>query len=559
MTKIRRNQMLCSIVLLSCLGGCADTSRIQRKDVSALYAEALTAANSQMQVETTAGIDAGAKNMIMPVSDEVLIPQEVEPPLNIAKLPPIPGSAMDSTATIGRVSANPVVYQPGMPMPGVGQLPPPIEPQRISEVFEETDVRQALQLLSAASGMTIIVDDQIGGVTSAQLNNVLLEDALSQILLPLGFVFVYRDGVYMVAPPNPASPLFSYVAKRFQYSPQHHPATELVELLPPRFKDFFQVSDERNIIIIDAPETIGQELAQRLQELDQPVEQVVLEAIVCVTSPESNFRFGMDWNHVVGVGGIDQLKIGMSGLAFNGSASPTGTDNAFSDFAVTSAFVRLLSQQGYVTIRAAPRVTAKDGEKATISIARETFFSLQPNNNQLLFNNNLQKVEAGISLIITPHVRGDLVAMEIEKAEVSEDIRTNEDTSSTSNTTFPIINRRQVSTKVDVRDGQTIVIGGLVQRQTVDKVNRIPLLGSLPGIGALFRTVEKQEREAEVAIFISPRIVPATTFTTATTTTTASNTVGKSVSNTASGAGSTTVTTIATTGSVGTSKAMPNP
>ncbi len=195
----------------------------------------------------------------------------------------------------------------------------------------------------------------------------------------------------MVATSDPRSPLFSYVARRFQYIPVHHSATKLVELLPTRFKEYYQVSNERNLIIIDAPELIGQDLASRLQELDQPIEQVVLEAIVCVTSPESNFRFGMDWNHVVNIGGADHLKLGMSGLAFNGGASATGVDNAFADFAVTSTFVRLLSQQGYVTIRAAPRVTAKDGEKATISISRESFFTVQPNGNQLFFNNNSKR------------------------------------------------------------------------------------------------------------------------------------------------------------------------
>lgn len=488
-------------MLLSFSCGCADTSRINRKDVATLYAEAVASANSQMQVDPSSGADLTAKGMIMPKSDEQLVRPES---VSVADM-----SAMNPTLvepgrpTVGRVNANPVVYQPGM-------LPPPVsDAQLVSEVFEETDIRQALQILQTATGMTIIVDDQIGGVTSAQLNKVTLDDALTQILLPLGYVWVYRDGVYMVAAPDPASPLFGYVSRRFQYTALNHPARKLADLLPPRFKNFYQVSEDRNIIIIDAPEMIGKDVEARLQELDQPVQQVVLEAIVCVTSPESNFRFGMDWNHVVTVGGIDELNLGMTGLAFDGSSSASGLNNAFSDFSVTSAFVKLLSQQGYVTIRAAPRVTAKDGEKATISIARETFFTLQPNSNQLFFNNNFQKVEAGISLIITPHVRGDLVAMEIEKAEVSEDIRTNEDLSSqTSSTSFPIINRRQVSTKVDVHDGQTVAIGGLIQRQTVDKVTRIPFLGDLPGVGALFRSVEKQERDVEVAIFISPRIVP---------------------------------------------------
>ncbi len=466
-----------------------------------MYAEAVASANTPLQVDAGAGGDLSAKGVLVPKSDEQLVNDSA---IGIATLPQFRANPPESNQpTIARVNANPVVYQPGM-------LPPPVpDEQLVSEVFEETDVRQALQILETSTGLTIIVDEQVGGVTSAQLNKVPLDDALTQILLPLGYVWVYRDGVYMVAPPDPKSPLFGYIAKRFQYTALHHPARKLADLLPTRFKDFYQVSEDRNIIVIDAPEVIGQDLEARLQELDQPVQQVVLEAIVCVTSPESNFRFGMDWNHVVTVGGVDKLNLGMTGLAFEGSSSAAGLNNVFSDFSVTSAFVKLLSQQGYITIRAAPRVTAKDGEKATISIARETFFTLQPNTNQLFFNNNFQKVEAGISLIITPHVRGDLVAMEIEKAEVSEDIRTNEALASqTSSTTFPIINRRQVSTKVDVRDGQTIAIGGLIQRQTVDKVNRIPFLGDLPAVGALFRSVEKQERDVEVAIFISPRLVP---------------------------------------------------
>ena len=481
-------------MLLSC--GCADTARITRKDVATLYAEAVASANAQMQVDTSSGANL-AKDI---KSDEQLIRPES---ISVADMPNMnPGLVEAGQPTLGRVPANPVVYQPGM-------LPPPTGGnQLVSEVFEETDVREVLQILQTATGATIIVDDQVGGTTSAQLNKVGLDEALTQILLPLGYVWVYRDGVYMVAPPDPQSPLYGFISRRFQYTALNHPARKLADLLPPRFKNFYQVSEDRNIIVIDAPEMIGRDLEARLQELDQPVQQVMLEAIVCVTSPESNFRFGMDWNHVVTANGVDQLNVGITGLAMKGSANSAG-NNALSDFSVTSAFVKLLSQQGYVTIRAAPRVTAKDGEKATISIARETFFTLQPNSNQLFFNNNFQKVEAGISLIITPHVRGDLVAMEIEKAEVSEDIRTNEDLSAqTSSATFPIINRRQVSTKVDVRDGQTIAIGGLIQRQTVDKVTRIPFLGDLPAVGALFRSVEKQERDVEVAIFISPRIVP---------------------------------------------------
>ncbi|MBU6176101.1 MAG: protein transporter, partial [Planctomycetes bacterium] len=231
--------------------------------------------------------------------------------------------------------------------------------------------------------------------------------------------------------------------------------------------------------------------------------------IVCVVAPDSSFRFGIDWNHAIGTNGSDSLKIGMSGLSGNAAVSGANAQNAFKDFATTTAFVRLLAEEGYITIRAAPRVTAKDGEKATIAINRETFFSLQPANSNVFFRQDLQKVEAGISLEITPRVHNNLVAVAISKAEVSEDIRsTSTSTNENSANAFPVINRRLVSTEVMVPDGHTIVIGGLVQRQTVDRVRQVPFLGRIPIIGNLFKSVEKQDQEAEVAIFISPRIVP---------------------------------------------------
>lgn len=379
--------------------------------------------------------------------------------------------------------------------------------ERISEFFEETELREAIDILASMTGDTVIVDESVGGIVTASINNATFPEALSQLLLQQGYVFSVHNGAYVIAPPTPDSPLFTYIAQRSQYIPQSHLPSKLTELLPARYRDYFQSSDERNLIVVDAPKEISDDILARLQELDSPVQQVVLEAIVCVTLPDSGFRFGMDWSHVLNIDAGDQLSVGMSGLALSAAGSPYGLNNAFDDFAITSAFVQALSQEGYVSIRAQPRVTAKDGEKASISIARETFFSLQPSNSSVLFRQDVQKVDAGISLDITPRIRGDTVSVSIERAEVSEDIRSNSSNPELTNNPYPIINRRLVSTEVDVRDGHTIVIGGLVQRQTVDRINKVPFLSAIPLLGRLFQTVEKQEQDAEVAIFISPRIV----------------------------------------------------
>jgi len=203
-------------------------------------------------------------------------------------------------------------------------------------------------------------------------------------------------------------------------------------------------------------------------------------------------------------GGMRELSL--TDLAFTGSVTPGSLGNLFGKFAVTSHFIQMLAQEGYLKIRAAPFVMAKNGETARITIARETFFSIQPQGVETLFRQDIEKVEAGIMLDITPIVRGDEITVTIENAEVSEDIST-PTTGPEISGSFPVINRRRVSTTVHVKDGHTIVIGGLVQRQMVDRVSKIPLLGDLPLVGPLFRQVDRLEQETEVAIFISPRIV----------------------------------------------------
>ncbi len=377
----------------------------------------------------------------------------------------------------------------------------------VSEIFEGTDVRQAIQSLAAQANVSVIMDEGIGGFTSAIIENEPFEVALQKVLLPLGLVYKREGGQYLVGKDDPSSSLFSRIATTAEYRPRHISPQELAAMLPARFKPNVSVVDKRNMIIVEAPEESLQTILSRLEKFDQPVPQVVLEAIVCVISPESGFRSGFDWGKGLTLGDNELLDLGLTGLTMGGSVTPLGLNNWYNDFAVTSLFVRLLAQEGYLTIRAAPRVMAKDGEKAEISIGRETYFSTQPVDSNLVFRQDIERVESGISLNITPVIRGENITVTIEKAEVSEDIRTKEFRREIANNPFPLINRRRVSTTVNVRDSETIVIGGLVTRQTVDRVSRIPGLGHCPGIGRFFEIVEKEEQDVEVVIFISPRLV----------------------------------------------------
>lgn len=383
------------------------------------------------------------------------------------------------------------------------------EEATINEEFIDTDVREAISILASEAEVDILMDDAITGIVNATIDDATFQEALEKVLLPLGYVYGRRGEQYVISPPDPNSPLFPFVSTHLEYRPLYLDAKALMAAPPRQMARFVREVKDSDTLVIEAPTQYANMILDRIKQLDQPVPQVELEAIICVVAPDSSFRFGLDWGHAVTLDGREALNLGMSGLGISGAVSPTGVSNAFSDFATTSAFVKLLAENGYLTIRASPRVMAEDGKKASIKIGRTTYVTNQPpsadGNGTFFYQQNLEKVDSGIELEITPRVRGDMVTVEIEKAEVSEDIRQD-----TTQSTLPIINKRTVSTTVHVQDGKTIVIGGLMQRETVDRTNHVPGLSRLPGMGYLFKSVERQAREAEVVIFIAPRIVQPT-------------------------------------------------
>lgn len=376
----------------------------------------------------------------------------------------------------------------------------------IDEIFDQTDIRDALQAISTQANVSIIVDDQVAGSISTLIQNEPLGLALQKVLLPLGLHYRVVNNQYLVCGSDPSSPMFSMISDRQDFSPAFTSPTELIELLSEKNKQFVRVAAKRNMVIVEAPTEIANQIVHELQLFDRPVPQVVLEAMVIVVAPDSGFKFGVNLKHLYAED--DQaVSVALQGLELAGNFTGALADELFSKFSTTSFFIRALEQEGYLSIRATPHVMAKNGEKAEISIARETFFSTQPFfDSQVYVRQEIQKVEAGISLIITPTIRGDNVDMVIEKAEVSEDIRATVDDPAVDNP-YPLINRRQVSTTVHVKDGETVVIGGLMQNQMVDRVSRVPYLSEIPLVGKLFTQTVKEEQAAEVVVLISPKIV----------------------------------------------------
>lgn len=408
---------------------------------------------------------------------------------------PADAAAQDATASRrAAADAAAMVVAPSTPARADGPL--------VSDVFLDTDIRQALQSLASQAGARVVVDDAVRGTVTATLEGVPLEEALADVLAPHGYVFERVDGRYLVGSVDPASPLFPALARTTTYTPRHLTTQELMEVLPRFAAPYVSVSGARNLMTITAPRELGARIHDDLARADRPVPQVVLEVIVCEFSPETKLDLGFDF--AAGVEGADgkHTNIGMRELQLSGAHGPPAMSGLLS-FEFASAFVRALASEGYVSIRAAPRVMVRDGEAASIAIGEETFFTVST--ERFVFQ-QLQTVRSGITLDLTPRIGERGVAIKIDRAEVSDELRPSQILTG-DDARLPSINTRRVSTTVTVRDGETVVIGGLVRRRQVERLVKVPFLGDIPGLGVLFQRRESRDEETEVAIFLSPRIV----------------------------------------------------
>jgi len=169
----------------------------------------------------------------------------------------------------------------------------------------------------------------------------------------------------------------------------------------------------------------------------------------------------------------------------------------------TDVFLNLeaLLQTGDAKIRANPRITTMHGRKADIQLVQDQYFIIQTGNSQSQYQyNTLQSVSSGIKLEITPFVSADSEITVHVKPEVGDVVGEGQGG-------LPQINTRSASTSVRVHDGETFSIGGLSIESHETTRRKVPILGSIPLLGYLFRYDEERQKESEVVIFVTPRIL----------------------------------------------------
>ena len=432
------------------------------------------------------------------------------------------------------------------------------EGQRLSLNFQDIETRSVLQLLAETSGKNIVVSDTVQGNVTLRLRNVPWDQALDIVMTTKGLDMRQNGNVIMVAPAEEIaaretadleaqlaiSELEPVYSEFLQVN--YAKASDLAALISGDSGGSSMLSERGSLGVDDRTNTLlVQDTAERLQDirrmvrtLDVPIKQVLIESRIVVVNDD----FSRDLGVRLGVTAFNESNTGLTTITGTGSGTDTMIGSALDNLAdptngtvfpielptlnnrynvnvpIADAAGRFslailendylidleltaLEAEGRGEIVSTPRVITANQSEATIKQGVEIPYQESASSGAT----TTQFKEAVLELVVTPQITPDnniILDLRVSKDNVGKIISTGG-----LGGTIPSIDTRSVETQVLVANGQTVVLGGIYETERRELVKKVPVLGDVPFLGALFRSTNRIENKAELLIFVTPRIL----------------------------------------------------
>jgi len=339
-----------------------------------------------------------------------------------------------------------------------------------------------------------------------------LGECLEELIAGQGlFIKKKNNKFYLIVCGDPACPSAVETITPTPFVLKYISAKHLRGSLPKSLQQYVTSGERENEALVYAVPEITDHITELIRKLDIPQEQVMLEVLVVDLWEETSDEFGIDWS-VSTPHTAFSMAAGTAGLT--GLASYASV--AASQLTELSLTLNALIAEKRASIRSRPRVATIDGEKAKIDISLDEYYTIITDLYSTSLRTELEVIKSGVTLEMTPHI-GDngyiTVDVQTEVSDVATRRNSSSSTSSSSSSTstsssdLPVIRRRKAETHVRVREGDAIVIGGLVETQETTNHTKVPGAGDIPILGWLFKSKEDGTIKKEVMIFITPQII----------------------------------------------------
>ena len=399
----------------------------------------------------------------------------------------------------------------------------------------DVDIRNLLTSIALANNLNIVISDEVQGNVSVKLSNINAQDMIKIIVANNNYTYQFKDNVIYISKGDKDINLYTV---QINYLELDKIAQTINLMLTGNLTDKIDDKDKKtainNKVMIDESEnTISfygtlkqyEQIKNFLQEQDKPQKQVSLEAKVTAIQKDAAKDLGVSWewsklpqspeheitydtvkHTVINEDGskeeiTDYLPVDEVTRKWNDDENipgvirfGKGVDGYPYEFYYAAKIDALISD-GKANILARPNITTIQGKEAVINIGSEVPVPTVSTTNSTT-TTSIKYREAGIILKCTPRVNEDGIITVKVHTEVSspmyvEDMKAYR------------FQKRSADTIVRLKDGQTMVIGGLIGSDEAKQMSKIPFLGDIPILGNIFKNIQKSKSDTEVMIFLT--------------------------------------------------------
>lgn len=261
--------------------------------------------------------------------------------------------------------------------------------------------------------------------------------------------------------------------------------------------------DTNSLLVRTAPGNYDR-VKEVLAELDRPVAQVLIKVLIAEVTHDNTTDMGVEWSILnMRASGNGQEGGTSFNIPVNGPAA-TGlvVQILEGDFTAT---IRALETNGKLDVLSRPYILASDNQLASITVGQEVpFITRTQLTDTGTTNNTIEYSDIGILLDVVPHINPDgLVILDVAP-EISALTGTSVPISET--VSAPVFAKRSAQSRVGVQNGQTIVIGGLMEDRKTETIDKVPIVGDIPYLGELFKRRRNTKTKTELLIFLTPHV-----------------------------------------------------
>jgi protein transport protein HofQ/type IV pilus assembly protein PilQ len=356
--------------------------------------------------------------------------------------------------------------------------------------FEDAPVTDIIQTLAKGAGFDVVIaGDQAAALAkkaTVHLTEIEPEQAIEHILRTNGFNYERSGAVLLVSalPQDQAQTAYrsSVAVVQLKYLGAAKAAELLAKLLPTAA---YQVGGRANTLIIRGKEGEIAEVKEALAKIDDQIPQIMIESKVMELSQNDSLKLGLSYGN-----GTYKMVTSKNTRLTRPADDLISTLNA-------------LAANGKARVVACPRIATLDNQEALINIGNRIPYAVPVTGGGVTTQWTVNYIDAGVKLKITPQLGGEGDILTLVQPEVS----TISEWRTTAAGDFPVISTRNAASIVSVKDGETIVIGGLLSETERENISRVPLLGYLPIIGLLFQNKNIEKEKTEIVFLITPHLI----------------------------------------------------